>query len=989
MSPDRLMEALDLTGSDPVLLLMDYVERCDSWDNWLWALQDAHDAGRKVHLLGTCQTGWSRTLDSYQTRLEAFPEEMPETVVRILEQRSGLVDLAASCRGIPVFAAFLCMIHDAGQVHELSVLRREKDFERWLQQHLIRLPSSGSSASHAALVELLINLPCSDSALHAMETATPTMQMYRGQLVDDGWLIEDIAAPDSERWSTLHDILADGALLRWLSNTPLSQSQAQIQRWFISARRRGEARTLLRTLQRVGQEDGVRRLNWPAIFGGRISEEVSPQERDSILNAHLMPPIVAFEWIDNLPEGPEQALSSFVVQMTLGDAIKDARRAQDLDCILEAKLLKWADLAAKTLIGSGVPVPSEMPNRVLVQAIQWFPEKFRDYARQWLKVFHRQEQAQFLLNAWLDLKLPGFSHRDIQVWCANWLRRYECRPVASFVFRHWLKAGGAKALVEESIQRWLAEPGQSTTQAAPFVVTAWLDAGGDKELVEEAIKQWLAVPCQAISQSTPYVVTAWLNAGGDKALVEESIKLWLAAPGRATSQSAPFVIRAWLAAGGGKLLVEEPIRRWLAVPGQSSTQSAQFVLTAWLNASGDKELVESSIKLLLEDAERATSSGAQFVFTAWLNAGGYTELVQESIQRWLEAPGQAVSPSAQFVYKAWLAAGGDKALVEEPIHRWLLEPGNATSWDAQFVFKAWLDAGGTTGLVEEPIQRWLAESGRKTCPEAQFVFTAWMNAEGEVEVIESAIQSWLALPDNRILLEVGFLIRALGDRLGRLPEWALDLASDWIVKWKCHPAAIYPLKYISGLPSLSGDGVNSVILCCLKNGNNSEAITRLSKVGHVELAQFNNRGLLVNGAGGLIISAIGQQPVDYYKALSSLLVISLMWRLPIRSSQERKSFDELAVVACKLLKKIDPTIQPRANEMPEYRRNMLSGTDWERIVQIGLSKGEEWDENLRQGIRLISTSLRSWACTHEILRMYDRLLSQADRSIPVPFPRPL
>ena len=57
--PDQLAEALREPCTHPTLLLMDYIERCDSWDNWLYALQAAADQGSRVLAAMAGWNGWT------------------------------------------------------------------------------------------------------------------------------------------------------------------------------------------------------------------------------------------------------------------------------------------------------------------------------------------------------------------------------------------------------------------------------------------------------------------------------------------------------------------------------------------------------------------------------------------------------------------------------------------------------------------------------------------------------------------------------------------------------------------------------------------------------------------------------------------------------------------------------------------------------------------------------------------------------------------
>ena len=205
---DELAGVVRAAGQAQVLLLMDYVERCVTWDEWIAQLQALADAGAKVKLLGTCRSSWVDRLDSYQTDLVPLPEALPAAVHGILAQRPGLADMASVCRDVPVFAAFLCLLHDTGKVQALESLRQQQDFNRWLQAHIARWPGTAAlvlPGHREALVELLLNLPCADAALRQLEIEQPAAKAYREQPHQDGWLACELDAPASEQWATLHD----------------------------------------------------------------------------------------------------------------------------------------------------------------------------------------------------------------------------------------------------------------------------------------------------------------------------------------------------------------------------------------------------------------------------------------------------------------------------------------------------------------------------------------------------------------------------------------------------------------------------------------------------------------------------------------------------------------------------------------------------------------------------------------------------------------
>ncbi len=471
--PDQLAEALREPCTHPTLLLMDYIERCDSWDNWLYALQAAADQGARVHLLGACRNSWLERLDPWQTAQLALPDVQPDTVQGILRQRDGLLDFAEVCGGVPVFAVFLCLLADQQRHAELSALRSAPDFRRWLSVHLARLPD-GQPEDMAGLVELLISLPSHDAARQALEAATPSASRYRRQLEDGGWLLETPYAPPDERWSTLHDVLADGALLNWLHTTPARIANGQVQRWLHAAAARGQLRTQLRSWQRVAAEASVQALDWPTLLTPPAEyADVWRAAHDAILNSGLLTPLAALRWLAARHPNPHHAASTPAVHLAVANAAKAWQTHPAQTPADHAMLIGWLDALSATLTGHGAPAPVLLGNHALVQALHCDPARYADAALSWLAQHHEQEQAQFLLNAWLK----HHRHPTIAANCQYWLRRHGHKPVASFVLKAWLDAGGESSQVEKAALAWLAQHG--TAAEADFVLKAWLDAGGE------------------------------------------------------------------------------------------------------------------------------------------------------------------------------------------------------------------------------------------------------------------------------------------------------------------------------------------------------------------------------------------------------------------------------------------------------------------------------------------------------------------------------
>jgi hypothetical protein len=213
------------------------------------------DAGAQLRLLGTCRASFTDRLDRNQVELLPLPDSLDATVSGMLAQRHGLTHLATICRGVPVFAAFLCFLKDRGDAAALEALRHLQDFGRWLLTHVSQWPAGqlgdAGRPTLAHMTELLVNLPCGTSALQGLMDARAGLTVVRDQLLADGWLEFDLDAGEGEAYAAVHDVLADGALLQWLQTVRPPAAEEALLRWLQTALRTGNFGSVLRALQRV------------------------------------------------------------------------------------------------------------------------------------------------------------------------------------------------------------------------------------------------------------------------------------------------------------------------------------------------------------------------------------------------------------------------------------------------------------------------------------------------------------------------------------------------------------------------------------------------------------------------------------------------------------------------------------------------------------------------------------------------------------------
>jgi hypothetical protein len=274
-------------------------------------------------------------------------------------------------------------------------------------------------------------------------------------------------------------------------------------------------------------------------------------------------------------------------------------------------------------------------------------------------------------------------------------------------------------------------------------------------------------------------------------------------------------------------------------------------------------------------------------------------------------------------------------------------------------------------------------------PETHFVFKAWLDAGGDISLLQTAIQCWLTTPENIVSEGAGFLIQSLGNRSRYLPDWILQPASAWIVRWWEHEDAGRALKYIAGIPSLSPDAFKASAAWCLKYTENPDSIFRFTRLSPKKLILIENRVELIKKTSYLIETSIKQTPENIHYSGACLHALASIWRLPLRTVEEKNTVYYFLRVAFHTLRIIGHTKLPSFEKSsPNWVEN-ITKTDWERIIQLGLANGEQWDQDLRNGIIVFAQHCRLWAPSEQALNMYDRLLEHATLPLAPSFPRPV
>jgi hypothetical protein len=756
-----------------VLLLVDYVETIPAFADRVEHIEMLNaTVGHRIRYIANCRTSYYRNVQTIggHERVDVTPaaagtaawlDDYRRAVVEKILGDSGIAVTAAHlkvCRDIPVFAVFMTYLQRQQRTADLHELVADGEFGTWIAR---RVQQSFERTIAGDLATLLAMFPMSEPRRAALP---PPMRELFQRLVTDGWIEQLVDGSDAGQWVTAHDALADRVILNHIEN--LGPAAPLFIRELLSfSEAQDGIESALVSLQRLSDAPALQGLDWVGLFAERLNGDGSGWRaaRLLILQNNLLSPAQRIALLEATRQCWDDMIGDTAFQGALGWVCKQVTEAPDRAALPLDQLRTWVVRAAA----------QAKRDYLFSRGLILFPE-LRDAAERWLASSPIDFQTHYLLVSWLS---HGHGPAAILRYVGLWLERFSAALRASFVYRAWLDADGARELVEEPIRKWIEQHGDS--EAAQFVYHAWLEAGGDRVLVEESIRKWLEQHRELAAAG--FVYRAWLDAGGDRTLVEAPIRNWVAQHWEL--ETAQFVYHAWLGADGDGVLVEEPIRKWLEQHGESET--AQFVYRAWLDAGGDRVLVEEPIRKWLE--QHGESETAQFVYCAWLDAGGDRVLVEEPIRKWLEQHGEL--ETTQFVYCAWLDAGGDRVLVEEPIRKWLEQHGELDT--AQFVYRAWLDSGGDRMLVEERAIAWLGRHSEKE--DADFLVVAYLKHGGDFERVREAAMA--AMRRLRNSPEGAFVSKVLA-RQRELPDEAVLDVLAWCRHYSDDDDALWRLSQL-------------------------------------------------------------------------------------------------------------------------------------------------------------------------------------------------
>lgn len=819
---DAVIElARDLTPSDRVVVLFDYVETQPSFPDIAAALSDLNEAyGLRLRYVANCRTSYATTFQALheydQVDLTPPPGDAARewlrsyraaTVQRILS-KTGLDAEAyrAACRDVPVLAVFFRWLAEQKPEAEFEALLNHPDIGSWVLASVRRsFPAAAGTAPPASLADrdlalLMAMLPIPGGAFDRLPPAR--FGPLRDRLATDVWIERTAEGPGApEHWATIHDVLADQVLLAFVRTIPYTVHEF-VREVLRTAAGAGAVEPAFVALQRVAHAPEFRDVPWARTF--RAEMEHAPAAwravRSLVLRSGLVSQAERVGLLGATPEVWAEAAADPLYQLAVGLLCRWATREPPdaLSAEGRATLIRAALAAGQAV---------DRSNFVLTYGLRLSPA-LREEARNWLWSFPEQFQTHYLLVAWLEC---GHGVDEVRHVVEGWCRRFPLSSQLSYVAPAWLKAGGEPSLVENPIRRWLRE--YAVDEAARFVYTAWLVAGGDSALLEEPLRLWLAN--HALHADAYFVYTNWMEAGGAPAVVRRAIQVWLTV--HAEHPNARFVYRSWSNAYGGGPFIREAVSRWLDRYG--TDLEASYLYSKWVGELWDLAPVKASVLAWL--AKHATEPDATFVYKSWLDARGDPALIEEPVRRWLAIHGAA--NDASYVYCGWLKAFGDFSVVEEPIQHWLRD--RAGDADTRFVYDAWLEGYGDPVLLEEPIRLWLAAHG--TADDVYVLCTLWLQAGGNPEIVRDQVLGFVnrsPLSDDADHLYREWL-HAGGD-----PEAVRKPLIQWFKHHLEFRRARNVVPEIARFPALSLDTVRDVLAWCPRFPQQVESLWALARI---------------------------------------------------------------------------------------------------------------------------------------------------------------
>jgi hypothetical protein len=719
---DTIVDLAKLTASRQTLLVLDYAERSSTLSSIINALFDVNADGASIHLLATSRPHQAKRLDDMGMTMKELTRQSDSSIVsNILGPE--LAEFAASCMGIPVFAAFVRLLRDREEHDALKKLQMSRDFRKWLRGHVQRLPNQ--EPDPMALALLLCAMPGNSLTVELIVKSSVSVAAYRASLLGDGWLV--YTARDEPNWGCAHDLLSDGAVLELLDAENTRDFHAvQIVDFALD---HGYAETAFKALARVSEDSSVQSVDWLPILSRRASD-LAPMA-GVVASTALIPAKHMVAWLDSLPRSRE-------------DLIRDSRVRSSL---LEA--LRGLDLEDKELRAA------------------WEP---------WVRVacpaFDRASDGSLFISRWLR---SNGSLAAIASDVLAWLNRWCIHPSARFVLNAWLREYGDVQQVRPHVMEWLEH--FSTHPEASSVMVAWLQLAKDWVPIEFAVTRWLQTSRNDVSERAFTIYGEWVKNTGAPIAIADHLRRWLDA--WPMQHHTAFLFNKWLLNGGAKEYVADSVLKWLQTEEFHRTAMAAAVFQSWLRYAGDSEAINEELYRWLlhhQDDERVGD-----VVINWLRHRKPTPPIEEAVRHWLKVEGVLESDEAPQLFRRWLEQTGEagRGAIQVALNQWMGE--HASDFDACYVFEPLLLIWGTKGEYGKMALTWLSHDINANGAIALFMYRSWLRAGGAFAPILNPLEKWVRVERNCRNPRAVEVYVACPLPPGGFPYWLQSGMRDWLV----------------------------------------------------------------------------------------------------------------------------------------------------------------------------------------------------------------
>jgi hypothetical protein len=638
----------------PVLLLFDYIELQQTFDDAISDLVDLHETyGLRIKYVANCRSSFYLQVAHHPLHEEVplapvqgveWFREFRRAVVRHILDAGGVgvePRTLQVCRDVPVLAVFLSYLARSGRTDDLHELLNERDFGKWVR---LRLASSFPGDAGHEVAAMISQFPVREEVAHRLAPVE-----ILSTLEKDGWIERQASElnPEAREWVVVHDVLADQLLVMSMAEHG-SFAVAEIGQLLTSALENGTLASLLSSLQRIRDHPEVEGLDFSSIIRDRFASD--PQawidQAPSLLGSSLLAPVDAIAMLESGRAIWKEHLVRQGVRQHIGwlaREVADDRESEPALAVLEWLQEALAIEETDYLLRSGLVLA---PAETAARAARWITARPTDFS------------TQFVINSWL---LGGLPPERIAASVQAWLEVHGEHPRAWYVLAPWFSAGGDRELVTAAMLRWL-ELHRTMRQGAAAVLFNWLKAGGSRDAVEPHVLAWLET--NETSPEGRYVIGGWLEAGADLEQAAPLMDRWLRVQGG--QFDARFVFAAWLNRDGSIEAVREYMETWLGLH-SDKPESAHVGDDLVRALPKTPELIATVFECWPDGASREEFGQ---VLSGWLLTGGTPEPLQPHLDTWLSRFGMTLP--AGGIYVGWLSQDDYPTAVREAAVDWFV-----------------------------------------------------------------------------------------------------------------------------------------------------------------------------------------------------------------------------------------------------------------------------------------------------------------------------